>query len=49
MFYKMVMYEGYDGVTRMGAMPYGSLSDIEDKGYRLDSDAPSKPASKESK
>lgn len=49
MFYKVVMYKGYDGKMTMGAMPYGSLSAIEDKGYRLDSDAPSKPVSKESK
>tara|TARA_R110000751_G_scaffold85696_1_gene170938 strand:- start:632 stop:778 length:147 start_codon:yes stop_codon:yes gene_type:complete len=48
MFYKVVMYKDYDGVTRMGAMPYGSLSAVEDKGYRIDADASNKPA-KESK
>ena len=48
MFYKVVMYKGYDGEMKMGAMPYGSLSGIEDKGYRIDADAPSKSA-KESK
>ena len=49
MFYKVVMYKGYDGEMKMGAMPYGSLSDIEDKGYHIDPDASSKPVSKESK
>ena len=48
MFYKVVMYKGYDGEMKMGAMPYGSLSAVEDKGYRIDADAPNKPA-KESK
>jgi len=49
MFYKVVMYKGYDGKMTMGAMPYGSLSDLEDKGYHIDPDAASKPVSKESK
>jgi hypothetical protein len=47
MFYKVVMYKDYDGVTRMGAMPYGSLSNVSEASI-VDADKSSKPA-KESK
>jgi len=47
MFYKVVMYKDYDGVTRMGAMPYGSLSNVSEASI-VDADQASKPA-KESK
>ena len=48
MFYKVVMYKGYDGEMKMGAMPYGSLSNVPESNM-VDPDAASKSASKESK
>jgi hypothetical protein len=47
MFYKVVMYKGYDGEMKMGAMPYGSLSNVSEASI-VDADKSNKPA-KESK
>jgi len=48
MFYKVVMYKGYDGKMKLGSMPYGSLSNVPESSM-VDADEFSKPASKESK